>query len=407
MSNRVPSANLSTYINPATFLMLTKPNTFHSCLLNTQECRHKFLLKTNNIYETISPDSLISESFPSSFTSSAGPNLASKFLLFEENLTNWNQAAVIQPCLRYWDIENAGDRSHLSFFEMATKVIVGGDRWQTLKEIFQLIVDDFNIDRNKIWITFYNGGLVAGKEFPPDLEAVNFWQSVGIPKERIVPVLGTEGFVANRHEAVGGYRTELYVERFEKCIGKCSNCCPGSDECGRFTEVVTSVTYEFAVDLDKTPPIQHVGLTPVHATGFGIERAFQVVNDWDDISCIDTVALPRDAILMHSTLSTSQNKDYLRQANIAADHLRGLVFLAAEGADQLSGRSNRGRRWIINRYAKSLQRAISCLGVSSETLIIEILPIVANVYNPHYPELMKNLSEVQQRIDRIISRVSD
>lgn len=382
-------------------------NAYQLKFTNIEKCRQTFLLKNNNRYKNISPDPLISEAFPTSFTSSAGPNLASKFLLSQDNLCHWNKASVIQPCLRYWDIENVGDKRHLSFFEMATKVMVGGDRWQTLNEIFQLILDDFAIDQHKIWATFYNGGSVAGREFSPDNEAVDFWQSVGLPKERIVPVLGTEGFVANRHEAVGGYRTELYVERFKQCAGKCSCCLPGSDDCGRFTEVATAVTYEFAVDLDKKTPIKHIDRIPVHATGFGIERAFQVIHDSYNISCVDTVALPRDAILMHCTLSTSKNKDYLRQANIAADHIRGLMFLAAEGANYLPGRSNRGRRWIINRYAKSLNRAISVLGLSSETLVTEIVPVVADVYSPHYPELVKNLTEVQQRVDSIITRVSD
>jgi alanyl-tRNA synthetase len=173
--------------------------------LNTkslQECRQLFLQSGINEYEIILPESLISESFPSSFTSSAGPNLASQSLLSMDELSSWKKGLVIQPCLRYWDIENSGDRRHLSFFEMATKVIVGGDRWRTFHDIFQLIVDDFAIDKHNIWATYYNGGIVTGKEFLSDHEAVEFWQSVGLPKDRIVPVLGTEGFVANRHESV-------------------------------------------------------------------------------------------------------------------------------------------------------------------------------------------------------------
>jgi alanyl-tRNA synthetase len=370
------------------------------------ECRQVFLEKDSDFYQTIPPDLLVSDIFPTSFTSSAGPNLASRTLLEHSLLSPWNRVSVIQPCLRYWDIPTVGDGRHLSFFEMATRVVVGGNRWQVLRDIVQLLIDDFAIDINRIWATFYKGGRVADREFPTDVEAIQFWENLGLPQSRIVPVFGSEGFVANRHEAVGGYRTELYVEKSKYCTGNCQTCLPGYSQCQRFIEVATNVTYEFAVNFERIPPIELIGSTPVHAAGFGLERVFQVIHEETDIGSVDSISRLRDAILMYSSLKNRQDKHYLQQATIAADHIRGLTFLAREGVDRLSGRSNRGRRWIINRYAKSLLETINQLEVSSDMIVRYLVPLVVEVHSSYYPELITKLTNIQHGVDNILNRVS-
>jgi hypothetical protein len=64
---------------------------------------------------TIQPrESLLSTTFPTTFTPSGGPNLVEVF----KNNFPFSSIITNQPCIRHWDIELVGDSKHLSFFNM-------------------------------------------------------------------------------------------------------------------------------------------------------------------------------------------------------------------------------------------------------------------------------------------------
>jgi alanyl-tRNA synthetase len=165
------------------------------------------------LFPTVNHEPLTSPFFPTAFTPSAGPTL----LIEETNSKSHHypdQCQVCQPCVRYWDLANVGDQTHLSFFEMvACSSFLPNGRWTTMETIFQFLTKTCSISPDRFWATRFGGGDVLGcGPFPEDTVAIDILHHLGIPDSRIVDVAGVEGFVANSMEPIGGYRCELYVD---------------------------------------------------------------------------------------------------------------------------------------------------------------------------------------------------
>lgn len=332
------------------------------------DVRRIFLTQTSPLYPEIPPEPLINDAFPTSFTSSGGPNLATQVLLQNSSLETGQRASIVQQCLRYWDIDNVGDGRHLSFFEMAVMVSVGWGRREILRRLYWILTDPlrgFGIEPTRLWATVYGQGLIHGLEFAPDSDAANIWSDLGIEAQQMEWVHGSEGFVANRHESVGGYRTEIYFARATSCRGNCQECLPGSSTCGRFVELATSVTYDCEVGLDDHVPVRRLGGPPVIAAGLGLERVLQVVSGEHDISCVGLSRTMRQVVLDAVGDDPSRSSVRLgRCASRIADHLRALAFLASTTGLKFPGKANKHRRPIINRYRRQLCEAL--LYVTSE-----------------------------------------
>jgi alanyl-tRNA synthetase len=142
---------------------------------------------------------------------------------------------------------------------------------------------------------------------------------------------------------------------------------------------------------------------PVHAAGFGVERVMQVLLGRNDIGMVDVIAMCRDKIGGMATHRLADAKTQ-RAATVAADHLRGLAFLANEGAPDLPGKENKGRRWIINRYAKSLRAACVDLGIEADALVLAVLPDITACYSQWYPLLRENEPLIGIRLIKLLQR---
>ncbi len=354
--------------------------------ITVNNIRQKFIDFISSEISFIEPESLICPIFPSSFTSSAGPNLAAKaFQLVGTYMPHANQA-VIQPCIRYWDINSVGDHTHLSFFEMtALTSIEGFDRYTVIDKILRFLVSTMGLNKAALWATVFGGGPVCSIKFGPDIEARRIWTDLGISPKQIIDVYGTEGFVANKHEPVGGYRTEIYIELSEHCLKSHEKCLPAYCDCGRFVELATSVTYAYLVDLDASIPIIPAGKNPVHAAGFGIERLCSIYTQNASITDTESMQYPLKELLNLLQNIEFDNKQYI-SALKAIDHCRALLFLFADGADDLHGYSNKGRRWILNKYIRSLHKSLYSLPIESFEALRNIFASLMNLHG-WYPKL--------------------
>lgn len=382
-----------------------KNNNSFRAALTIAEIRSKFEKEMNISYEFIRPDPLISPIFPTSFTPSAGPNLAARSFSSEDETLESPDEYVIQPCIRYWDIDVVGDFSHLSFFEMATCVSQGGkDRIIVIGDVFNFLIEYLNLAPEYIWTTVYAGGKVAGTEFVPDSEAESIWLKLGVKPSHIVPVFGQEGFVANKQEPVGGYRTELYIEMKNTHFSKSETCKPGTCTCGRFIELATSVTYSFIVDFDNKVAIIPVDGAPVHAAGFGVERLAAIIYGSGNVKDVDVIRVPVSEIakLIQNSEVHAQKKELFIKL---VDSVRGLVFLITEGADNLPGKANKGRRWIINKYIRHLWSVLEALQVDYEKTLTTVCNSVLKIYQPHYSFLDKSSSQIVTRLISLIKRL--
>src|SRR5690242_19166094 len=98
----------------------------------------------------------------------------------------------VQPCIRTIDIEDVGDRQHLTFFEMLGSWSINNYFKQRAIELaYELLVEHFGFPREKLYATVYRGNLA--ENIPPDEESARAWEEVGLKRDHIV-FLGEDNF---------------------------------------------------------------------------------------------------------------------------------------------------------------------------------------------------------------------
>jgi alanyl-tRNA synthetase len=338
-----------------------------------------FLHRSEAEFPRVPAESLLSNFFPTSFVSSAGPAILLEHLDDESHAPDPPRCKVLQPCVRYWDLPNVGDNTHLSFFEMVACASFESDgRAKTLTAITSFLSQDCGIVPGRLWATYFHGGTVNNHgNFPIDRDALDFWKNFGISETQIVAVDGSEGFVANQSEPVGGYRTELYVETSSQSGAACDHCRPPFCRCGRFLELATSVAYEFRVSfLGEAMTIVPLDRLKMYAAGFGVERLESIMHGTGLIHGSGRIA----DMISFTQNEMSLNLERARRV-VLCDAVRALVFLLADGGGKLNGQANKSRRWVINKWLNTI-RSFSLDEVDLRKLVAHTLDLHSGTY-PH------------------------
>lgn len=291
------------------------------------------------------PLPLISKYFPSSFVISAGPDLGDEYYNLAHNKENF---MLIQPCARYWDVEDSGDGRHLSFFEMSAINDFGYDgRKRIIKLFIEFFTKKLGISVDNLCATYFEGGVVAKKYYQEEDHEFKKLMSEIYPTIPLYKVDVTEGFVANSMEPFGGRKVELYhVDHTMICDLECGNS-PEQCSCGKYLEICTTITYDYVVEHNKGKKI--LNLKPIdlqkndviNVIGFGLERVASIVdNKRYNLETVEPFL---------SLLNTDKYKvkhDEFKYIDI----IRALVFLLSSINDGLQGRKNKERRWCFNKY---------------------------------------------------------
>jgi len=347
-------------------------------------------------YRHIRADYLISDAFPTTFNVSGGPNFAEQYL--DHGDERGQASATIQHCVRHWDFENAGDGSHLSFFEMGVTTAFDEFPQQRLfRDHMDFILHHLRFPLESLHVNVFGGGSVRGALFEKDYETVDTWLSLGIDPKHIhlipqdVPeeiagrlraekgadAVEREAFVANAVEPVGGPRTEIFIDRGGPSLCE-SRCLPSFCSCGRFIEFWTSVHYTARVtpvaherDRQGELVLAFEALSPdnkIYAAAFGLERVVQIALDKPNI--YEFTPLSAVSRLITDRIGGAPRPSQLRHVWAAADHLRGLTFLVIEGAHDLFGKMSRSRKYQYRRYVKSLRGHLDALGLLADDALV-------------------------------------
>ena len=178
----------------------------------------------------------------------------------------------VQKCIRTGDIDEVGDASHLTFFEMLGNWSLG-DYFK--KEMiawsweFLTSPEYLGLDKDKLAFTVFEGE----GDIPRDEEAANYWMENGVKKENIY-------FLPREHNWWGpagqtgpcGPDTEMFIIKDQPPCGP--NCSPACS-CGRFLEIWNDVFMQY----NKTADGQYVPMAKKNVdTGMGLERTVCTLN---------------------------------------------------------------------------------------------------------------------------------
>jgi alanyl-tRNA synthetase len=130
---------------------------------------------------------------PSVLLTTAGMHPLKPYFLGEERAPH-PRLVTCQKCFRTPDIDEVGTTTrHLTFFEMLGNFSIGDYFKQGAVEYaWELSLQGFGLDEENIWISVFEGDERLG--LGPDEEAIEAWLSVGVPRERIVPLPRSENF---------------------------------------------------------------------------------------------------------------------------------------------------------------------------------------------------------------------
>jgi alanyl-tRNA synthetase len=241
-----------------------------------------------------------------------------------------------QKCLRTVDIEEVGDASHNTFFEMLGNFSFG-DYFKegAITLAWEFLSADVGLPPERLWPSVH----------PGDTDALDIWVTkVGVPRER-VSLLEDNFWGPAGPTGPCGYDSEVYWDWGSPCSCGRADCRPDT-ECGgdRWTEVWNLVFPEFDQDASGArTPLPKPGID----TGMGLERFTSVLQGVRSIYETDLFD-PIIAGLRARAADGAATGERQRSFNVLADHLRASAFLIADGVAP----SNEARGYVLRRVIR-------------------------------------------------------
>ena len=324
--------------------------------------------------------SVIPENDPTVLFTTAGMHPLVPYLLGSKHPAG-TRLTDVQKCIRTGDIDEVGDASHLTFFEMLGNWSLG-DYFK--KEMiawsweFLTSPEYLGLDKDKLAFTVFEGE----GDIPRDDEAANYWMENGVKKENIY-------FLPREHNWWGpagqtgpcGPDTEMFIIKDQPpCGPDCSPAC----SCGRFLEIWNDVFMQY----NKTADGQYVPMAKKNVdTGMGLERTVCTLNGCKTVYETDAFT---NIIAKISELSGKHYDDdeaTSKAFRIVADHLRTSTFIM--GDPRGVSPSNVDQGYVLRRLIRRAVRFGMQLGMP-EGFTAEIGKVVINQYAEVYPELKQN-----------------
>ncbi|MFT4849714.1 MAG: alanyl-tRNA synthetase [Sediminicola sp.] len=354
--------------------------------LTSKEIRELFLdfFRKNN-HRLIEGSSIIPKNDPSLLYINSGMAPLKPYFLGLE-IPPSKQLVNVQPCIRTNDIEEIGDRHHLTFFEMMGSWSIGDYyKEKAIQLAFDLLVGHFKFDKEKLYVTVYKGNPELGID--ADDESMEFWKSVGIAEDHIIQ-LGADNFWGPAGDAGPcGPCTEVFYDTGDKFGPKYT---PGGhfDDKNRYIEIWNAGVF---MELDKTKegvfnalPMKSVD------TGSGIERMYLALNGIDSLYEVDTIKPVYDKIKDLFASEQLTEKDY----RTLTDHMRTSTMILADGV--LPSRDGRG--YIPRRLIRK-SMALAMRAGKSLDLLIEVTKEVMLQLSEYYPNLKENSTSIINAIN--------
>ena len=346
--------------------------------LTSKEVRNFYLNFFESHNHTIIPSaSIVPENDPTVLFTTAGMHPLVPYLLGEKHPAG-NRLCDVQKCIRTSDIEDVGDASHLTFFEMLGNWSLGDYfKEEAIKMSYEFLTSPnyLNIPKEKLYFTCFAGDETA----PRDEESYNIWHSLGVaedhlfylPKEHNFWILGS---------GIGpcGPDSEMFYDTGKP---KCSEKCDPSCDCGKYLEIWNDVFMEYYRDEDgKLTKLKQQNVD----TGMGLERIITVLNGYESVYDTDIFQNLKNKLEELSNKKYEENKKSFR---IIMDHVRTATFIL--GDDHGITPSNIGAGYVLRRLIRRAIRHLRKLDLMEDSLM-KLANVVIEDYQDIYHELGKN-----------------
>jgi alanyl-tRNA synthetase len=291
-----------------------------------------------------------------------------------------------QKVFRTVDIDVVGlDTYHLTYFEMLGNFSFG----QYFKEgaiefATEFIRERMRLDWDRIWVSVHAGD--PELKLGADQVAIDLWEKIGIPPERIVPLPSSENFWSVGGPGPCGPDSEIYYDWGEEAGCGTDDCLPGCSRCERFLEFWNLVFMEYELHGDGTlTPLPNQNID----TGLGLERAARIVQQVPSVYDTDGFQKIMDWVAQESGVAYGDSEDATKAHRVLADHGRGMTFITAEGVTP----SNEGRGYVLRRIIRRAVQHGLRIGMRAPFLVGLADTVVAQMADA-YPELTEHREQI-------------
>jgi len=324
--------------------------------------------------------SVIPENDPTVLFTTAGMHPLVPYLLGAKHPMG-NRLTDVQKCIRTGDIDEVGDASHCTFFEMLGNWSLGAYfKKEAIHWSWEFLTSPewLGLDPEKLAFSVFAGDEKA----PRDDEAAGYWKECGVKDDHVF-------YLNAKHNWWGpagttgpcGPDTEMFVIKDQPpCGPDCSPAC----SCGRYLEIWNDVFMQYNKQADGTfPPLEQKNVD----TGMGLERTIGVLLGAKTVYETDLFSDIIKKIEELSGKKYTSDDEYTRSFRIIADHMRTATIII--GDDRGVTPSNVDQGYVLRRLIRRSVRHGMKLEMP-EGMTAEIAKVVVNQYKDVYPELKRN-----------------
>jgi len=352
--------------------------------MSSLEIREQFLKYfEENDHLKISASSVVPQNDPTLLFINSGMAPLKNYFLGRETPPS-PRLANFQPCIRTKDIDDVGDRHHLTIFEMMGSWSIGDYyKEEACSLAYNLLVEGFGFDPERLYFTVYGGNEALG--IAPDTESIEAWKKCGVPEDHIV-VLGDDNFwgPAGEHGPCGPC-TEVFFDTGDQYGPKYA---PGGhfDDVSRYIEIWNAGVF-MELNKLKDGTFESLPLKSVD-TGSGLERLAMVMNGCDSVYETD---LLKPLVDLSAELINSTD---VQTTRMLSDHMRAAVVILGEGV--MPG--NEGQGYIPRRLIRKCVAACIARGVEKPDFTKHINKTI-ELLGDHYPQLRSAKDAITYNIE--------
>ena len=338
--------------------------------MNLKDLYIEFFVK--NGHKQIPSAPVVPENDPSVLFNTAGMQPLIPYLMGQVHPYG-TRLVDYQKCIRTNDLEEIGDKTHHTFFEMLGNWSLGDYfKEESIKYSFDFLTKALNIPIERLAVTVFAGN----ESIDRDEESANIWKKLGISSDRIAYL--SDNFWIAGETGPCGSDTEIFYFRSDDEIPS-----KFDPEDERWVEIWNNVFMQYNKASDGT--ITELPKKNVD-TGMGYERVVAVLEGVDDNY---KTSIWKDII---STIEEVSGKSYLGNEismRIIADHIRTAVFISADPAGIRPSNTDQG--YILRRLIRRAIRHAKKLDIDVNSNWEErIALVILEQYSKYYKELVDN-----------------
>ncbi len=281
-----------------------------------------------------------------------------------------------QKCVRLNDLDEVGDKTHHTFFEMLGNWSLGDYfKEESIAWSFEFLTEVLHIPIKRLAVTVFKGNDTVEK----DTESANYWKSHGIKEEKIAYLDAENNWWGPAGETGPcGPDTEIFYWRSNDDVPE-----KFDPEDERWVEIWNNVFMQYnKTDQGKFVPLKQKNVD----TGMGYERVVAVLEGVDDNY---QTSVWKDVIHKIEEISHLPYQGNEKSMRIIADHLRTSVMIAGEDIGIKPSNTDQG--YILRRLIRRAIRHAKALNIDvSSHWEEQIASLLIEQYQEYYPEVKRN-----------------